>query len=143
MSWGVVHHPFLTSSWALRFLWILGTHTLHVRTQNLLCAGGTSVVLSVLAPSPSHRLSQKCVGNWMHFGMFAIRGELDSAPVFLWISPITFWAKNEACLAPLKEKSELWPGVHGALKWRLAGLPEPSEKVQCSLILGFRLHTGF
>ena len=64
--WGVVHHPFLTSSWAPQFLWILGTHTLHVRTQNLLSAGGTSVVLSVLAPTPSHRLSQKRVGNWMH-----------------------------------------------------------------------------
>ena len=34
--WGVVHHPFLTSSWAPQFLWILETHTLHVRTQNLL-----------------------------------------------------------------------------------------------------------
>lgn len=79
--------------------------------------------------------------------MFAIRGELDSARVFLWISRIIFWAKNEACLAPFKEKSKLWPGVHGALRWRLAcreaGLPAPSERVQCSLVLGFGLHTGF
>ena len=44
-------------------------------------------------------------------GRLAIRGELDLAPAFLWLSPIAFWAKNEACLAPLEEESEPWPGL--------------------------------